>query len=201
MTLALGKIVKSNSHTDYVCQIYGADEAEAVPGPESYALGTFVRVELNGGGYLVGLVYDTVLLNPDFGRLGPRLSPEAELALFAPDYLNERAVLAGITVIGQITVDGVVRQGVPLLAANSDALVEQMDEDQLRAFHGALDALHLAYLPLLVRKENPLPLAQHLARAVLAQLTDLLPDFQDELDVLADDLVWRSQIGPLGGGA
>ncbi|MBN1966316.1 MAG: hypothetical protein JW910_16830 [Anaerolineae bacterium] len=199
MVLALGKIVKSNAHTDYVCQIYGAGETDPVPGPESYALGTFVSVDLRSAGHLVGLVYDTVLLNPDFGRLGPRLSPETELAVFSPDYLSERAVLAGVTVIGHVGADGTVTQGVPLLAATGDALVEHMDPAQVRAFHRAPDGLNLSYLPLLVRGGNPLPLAQHLAQAVLAQLSDLLPEHQATLDVLADDLRWRSQIGPMGG--
>ncbi len=199
MTLSLGKIVKSNGHTDYVCQIYGVHEVDVVPQPDNYALGTFVSVELTGkhAGYLVGLIYDTVLLNPDFGRLGPRLSPERELMSFAPDYLNERAVLVGINAIGRIDGEGRVYQGVPLLAANSDALVQQMTVEQIQGFHMGADGLNLTYLPVVVQQDSPL--AYHLARTVLAQLADLLPDYQTELAVLADDLNWRTQIGPMGG--
>ncbi len=201
MELTLGKIVKSNGHTDYVCQIYGRYEQEPVPQPVNYALGTFVSVELQGqgAGYLVGLIYDTVLLNPDFGSLGPRLSPETELGSFAPDYLNERAVLVGITAIGRVDAKGRVQQGVPLLAANSDALVRQMNSDQIRAFHHGPNGLNLTYLPVVMGQSKDNPLAYHLARTVLDHLTALLPDFRAELDVLADNLLWSTQIGPMGG--
>jgi hypothetical protein len=195
----LGKIVKSNSHTDYVCQVYGKNEFNPVPEVDSYAIGTFVRVELGEArpDALVGLIYDTVLLNPDFGRLGPRLSPESELTLFAPDYLNERAILVGITAIGRMAQDGEVHQGVPLLAANSDAQVAKMDSAEIAAFHEFDDGLHLDYLPLLLTMDNPLAL--HTAGIVLKALTRLMPQYAAELAVLSDDLLWRTQIGPLGG--
>lgn len=200
MGLSLGKIVKSNGHTDYVCQVYGRHEFDPVPEPENYALGTFVSIELSGAGsgYLIGLIYDTVLLNPEFGRLGPRLSTEAELVRFTPDYLEERATLIGITAIGRLDASGAIMQGVPRLAANSDALVAQLDSDAVRHFHTASGGVDLSYLPLLLRRDNPL--AYHLARIVLDRLMALLPDHQTELDVLADDLGWLSQIGPMGGG-
>ena len=44
----LGKIAKSNSHTDYVCQVYGPGEVETPPIPADYAFGTFVRIPLDG---------------------------------------------------------------------------------------------------------------------------------------------------------
>jgi len=199
VSISLGKIVKSNSHTDYICQVYGRNEFDPAPGVENYALGTFVRIELEAGkaGALVGLIYDTVLLNPDFGRLGPRLSPETELALFTPDYLNERAILVGITAIGRFKPDGDVFQGVPLLAANSDAQVVQMTGDEIRAFHVFDGMLHLDYLPLLAHMDHPLAL--HLGWIVLKMLGRLMPEYAVELAVLSDDLLWRTQIGPLGG--
>ena len=199
MGLSLGKIVKSNAHTDYVCQIYGTNEVADVPEAENYALGTFVSVALKNAnaGYLVGLIYDTVLLNPDFGRLGPRLSSESELTLFTPDYVNERAVLVGVTAIGRVTAAGEVRQGVPLLAGNNDARVYEMDDRQIRQFHLKGQSLNLTYLPVLLQQDNPL--ATHLGRVVLERLTPLMPEYEAELAVLADDLAWRGQIGPMGG--
>ena len=84
---------------------------ETPPARENYAFGTFVRVELGNDRWLVGLVYDTMLFNPGFGRLGPRLSPEPELAVFSPDYLNEKATLVGITAVGMMDAAGNVGQG------------------------------------------------------------------------------------------
>ena len=40
----IGKIVKSDSHINYVCQIYGPREVELEPSPADYAFGRFVRI-------------------------------------------------------------------------------------------------------------------------------------------------------------
>ena len=193
----LGKIIKSNSHTDYVCQVYGPGEVEAPPVRDDHAFGTFVRVELRGDGWLVGIIYDTMLFNPDFGRLGPRLSPEPELAVFSPDYLNEKATLVGIAAVGTMTKAGDVIQGVPSLAASTDALVEPMTDEQIRAFHQGSPAPQLAYAPLLLAQGSALALS--LVQAAITQLIRLLPDQAPLLSVLRDDLDWKAQITPLGG--
>jgi len=145
--MPLGKIIKSNTHTDYICQVYSPGEVETPPAPEDYA---FVRVEMGNDRWLVGIIYDTMLFNPDFGRLGPRLSPEPELAVFSPDYLNEKATLVGIAAVGMMDVAGNVVQGVPPLAANTDALVERMPDEQIRTFHQGNPIPQLAYAPLLL---------------------------------------------------
>lgn len=195
--MTIGKIVKSNTHIDYICQIYGAGEIENSPSREDYAFGTFVRVALGNSRFLVGLIYDTVLINPDFGRLGPRLSPETELAVFSPDYLNEKATLVGITTIGMIESDGRVIQGVPRLSANTDALVERMSEDHVRDFHQDNPSIRLVYAPLLLSQSNPI--AFHLLQTVFVQLNCLFPNQAQLLSVLQMDLAWKTQINPFGG--
>ena len=193
----IGKLVKSNSHTDYVCQVYGSGEVETPPAREDYAFGTFVRVELGEDHWLIGIIYDTMLFNPDFGRLGPRLSPEPELAVFSPDYLNEKATLVGIAAVGMMDATGSVVQGVPSLAASTDALVDRMTDDQARTFHQGNSTPQLAYAPLLLAQGSPLALP--LLQTVIARLMALLPDQVDLLTVLQDDLAWKAQVGPLGG--
>ena len=195
--MLIGKIIKSNSHADYVCQVYGPGEVETPPAREDYAFGTFVRVELSDDRRLVGIIYDTMLFNPDFGRLGPRLSPEPELAVFSPDYLNEKATLVGIAAVGMMGTAGNVVQGVPPLATSTDVLVKQMTDDQVRAFHQGNPTPQMAYAPLLLAQGSPLVLP--LLRTVIARLMALFPDQADLLTVLQDDLAWRAQVGPLGG--
>ena len=195
--MPLGKIIKSNSHTDYICQVYGPGEVETPPAREDYAFGTFVRVELGDDRWLVGIIYDTMLFNPDFGRLGPRLSPEPELAVFSPDYLNEKATLVGIAAVGMMDAAGNVVQGVPTLAASTDALVERMTGDQVRTFHQGNSMPQLAYAPLLLAQGSPLALP--LLQTVIARLMALFPNQADLLAVLQDDLAWKAQVCPLGG--
>src|SRR5207247_6977284 len=116
----IGKIVKSDSHINYVCQIYGPREVEVEPGPADYAFGRFVRIAIRSNQtddsdhtldqalgisqepvtYAVGVIYDTILLNPAFGSLGPRLSNETQVELFSPDYISEKAVLIYVMVLG-----------------------------------------------------------------------------------------------------
>ena len=201
MGLRLGKIVKADSHIHYVCQVYGQHEVkpDRVPQPEHYALGNFVRVHMGEGqGKIIGVVYDTMLLNPDFGNLGPRLSPERELKVFSPDYLNERAVLVRIVAVGYIDVQGGIHQGVPRLAPSADSEVEELTSKRILAFHQTASGLNLAYLPVLLRQDASL--VQDMVGIMLDRLAVLLPpESQVELDVLRDDLHWRTQIRPLGG--
>ena len=42
----IGKIVRSDSHVRYTCQIFGPGEHSIAPEPDDYAFGTFVRVPL-----------------------------------------------------------------------------------------------------------------------------------------------------------
>ncbi|HOU15540.1 MAG TPA: hypothetical protein PKZ84_20735 [Anaerolineae bacterium] len=198
MPITIAKLLKSTTHTDYVAQIYGSGEIADPPAPTDYAFGTFVRVPLGGNyGHLVGVIYDTMLLNPDFGNLGPRLSPAPDLAVFSPDYLAEKVTLVGIMAVGMVNATGHATQGVPPFAAAIDALVERMDDVQVRAFHRGNPALHLAYAPLLLRQGSPLILP--LLEAIIGRLTALFPEHAALLAVVQDDLKWKAQIVPLGG--
>jgi hypothetical protein len=86
---------------------------------------------------LVGMIYDTVLHNPEFGNLGPRLSPASDLEVFSPDYLTEKLILVGITAVGTVGPDGASPHGVPPLSAQIDTMVERMDNETVRALHAA----------------------------------------------------------------
>ena len=195
--MSIGKLTHSNSHTDYVCQVYTAGEVDAPPSRDDYAFGSFVHIELDNGSRLAGIIHDTMLFNPDFARMGPRLSPRPELAVFSPDYLNEKAILVGIVAVGMVEGAGHVEQGVPPLSASTDALVECMTDEEIEAFHQGDPAPRLAYAPLLIAQGSPLTLP--LLRQVTARLGPLFPEQADLLRVLEEDLAWQAQIGPLGG--
>lgn len=195
--MVLGKVIKSNSHTDYVCQIYAPGEVVQPPARDDHSFGTFVRIGLDERRWLAGLIYDTLLFNPEFGRLGPRLSSQSELAVFSPDYLNEKTTLAGVVAVGLFDLPGRVLQGVPRLAANTDAFVEQMTEAEVALFHQPNALFQLAYAPVLLSLGSPLSL--HLLRFVTEHLTDLLPAQSRLLTILRDNILWKAQVGPLNG--
>jgi hypothetical protein len=195
----IGKLVKSNTHSDYVCQVYGPGEVESPPASADHAFGTFVRIPLGDDqGDVVGLIYDTQLFNPDFGNLGPRLSPAPDLAVFTPDYLAEKVTLVGITAVGTLAPGGLATHGVPPVAAQIDALVEHMEDDAVRQFHRAPGGgVRVGYVPLLLGLGSPL--ARPLVLHVVDRLAALCPDQAACLSVLRGELAWQTAIGPLGG--
>src|SRR5438477_6875380 len=154
----IGKIVKSDSHINYVCQIYGPREVEVEPDPSDYAFGRFVRVAVRSGPsddpntqldlalgksqepvtYTVGVIYDTQLLNPAFGSLGPRLSNETQVELFSPDYLSEKAVLVHLVMLGMVEQQRSSRSplkiqivhGIPSFPLELNSSVETMTDEE-----------------------------------------------------------------------
>lgn len=200
-TQAIGKIVKSNTHVDYVCQVYGPGEVRAVPQPTDYSFGAFVeiRLEENGlpGTRLIGVIYNTLLMNPDFGSLGPRLSPRQELEIFTPDYLAETATLVGLIAVGWIDGEGRCRQGVPALAATVNNPVYRLDEADLQRFHDdGAHGLRLRYLPLLLGQNSPL--VPPLLLNILDQVAALFPAEQSRLAVMRNNLAWKNIVQPAG---
>ena len=201
MTIAIGKIVKSNTHIDYVCQVYNAGEVEPRPEPPDYSFGTFVAIDLDGedpaAGCLVGVIYNTLLMNPDFGNLGPRLSPRHELEVFSPDYLVETATLVGIIALGWIDDSGACFQGVPALAATVNNRVTVLREEALREFHNdGTGGVSLRYLPVLLSQNNPL--VPPLLITVVQRLETYFPAQRSRLELIRSNLAWKSIVQPAG---
>ncbi len=193
----IGKIARSSSHIDYVCQVYQPGEVAEVPQPADHPFGTFVRVATGPGEAIVGLIYNTVLLNPDFGSLGPRLSPAEDLAVFTPDYLNEKVTLVGIVAIGTWAENGLIAHGVPPQTAQIDALVERLSDDEVRAFHAdGAGGVRIGYAPLLIAHGSPL--ARHLLLNIIERLEKLCPQASPQLQVLKVNVAWRAAVEPLG---
>lgn len=198
MTHALiGKIVRSSSHIDFVCQVYGPGEVASPPSSVDFAFGTFVRMAIQGLGadWLVAIVYDTLLLNPEFGTLGPRLSPAPALQVFSPDYLSERITVIGVLALGTMSNNGQVKQGIPAIVPPLDVMVERMADAEIRAFHAGGSGVRLAYVPIVLSQQNPL--AVPLLLDTLARVEQLLPGQAAQLAVLRLQLAWQLQIKPL----
>jgi hypothetical protein len=243
----LGKIVKSDSHVRYMCQIFGNGEVSAPPRPVDYAFGTFVRVPLRTtradydvatlapatlhasdallpivepSQWAVGVIYDTILVNPAFGAFGPRLSNEAQVELFSPDYVSERAVLVAILLLGTLAggpppvagngrhatrLAGSVRHGVPPVAPELGAVVATLPEADVRAFHYYADAgrgsrdgayLHMGYLPHVIAQDNPLlPMA---VLQIIERLEGLFPENAALLSIVKRNFAWRLKVETAG---
>ena len=205
MTDQIGVIVNSNSHIDYVCQVFGPFEREQRPAPDAYAFGAFVAIalpqfpEANERGRaaeLVGVVYNTLLVNPNFGNLGPRLSSRTEQAVFTPDLIDETATLVGVLALGWQDANG-PQQGTPRLAAEVSAPVRRITDEEVRQFHrDAHGRPSLRYAATLLAQNNPLVPA--LLLEIIDGLGGLFPQEQAILRVMRDNVAWKSMVRPAG---
>jgi hypothetical protein len=233
--MQIGKIVKSDSHINYVCQVYAPREADIQPGPADYAFGRFVRIALRGEQsddpdemldaalgqsrepvtYAVGIIYDTILQNPAFGALGPRLSNETQVELFSPDYISEKAVLIYVMMLGmmeqRLQVGGrpevlSVMHGVPLLSLELDSVVETMTDEEVQAFHffrdplggpGSQDPyLHMGYIPhIIAQRSSLLPMV---TLRIIDQLERLFPQNLALLSIVKRNFAWRLKVETTG---
>ncbi len=195
--MIIGTIVKSNSHVSYLCRVFGRLETDSVPEPSQFSFGTFVTLAPVEGTTvrLVGVVCDTLLVNPEYGNFGPRLSNDSDLAVFSPDYLNEKGVLVDVLILGWE--DGKAHHTVPAVAAQVGTRVETMRADAVCAFHR--DDQHrflMGYLPQLIMRNDPM-----IASLLLAVLERLEPEFPDQrrvIGVLKNNLAWKSRVVPAG---
>lgn len=240
--MIIGKIVKSDSHINYVCQIFGPLEANEQPRPEDYAFGRFVRVAIRSEQhddmfdsfidydkqasqrpttYAVGVIYDTILQNPAYGLLGPRLSNETQVELFSPDYISEKSVLIYVMILGMIEQGGQgeqgeipapqpvsITQGVPLLSLELDSEVETMTDEEVAAFHFFSDPssssvqsdgqpyLHMGYLPHVISQRNSL--LPMVALRIIDQLEHLFPQNLALLSIVKRNFAWRLKVETTG---
>lgn len=196
MSMTIGKVIKSNSHVDYVCQVYGPGEVPNMPRPEDYALGTWVKLPAGShpDSHAVGLVYDTQLYNPDYGTFGPRLSSPSQLEVFSPDYLSETATLVGLLVVGQIEPGHTTSatSGYCPVVAQIGAPVTRMTEDEVCDFHSGESGLDLSYYSLLLSMPNPL--LPPILVSVLDRLEELMPGHERTLRALRTNLSWRTRV-------
>src|SRR3712207_6725409 len=110
--MKIAKIVKSNSHVDYVGRVVDSLDVAEPPTHDDYCFAQFVSLPVDEREEIVGVIYNSVLVNPDYANYGPRLSPKPDLGHFSPDYLNEQGLLIGILLLGARSADGKILHGV-----------------------------------------------------------------------------------------
>ena len=216
MTDQIGVIVNSNSHIDYVCQLLSPLEREQRPPPDAYAFGAFVAIALPQPPVpapatnhsrasdpfaadtpcLIGVVYNTLLVNPNFGNLGPRLTSRTEQTVFSPDLIDDTAMLVGVLALGWQD-DAGPQQGTPRLSAEVSASVRHLTDEEVRQFHrDARGRLSLRYAATLLALNNPLVPA--LLLEIIDRLGGLFPQEQAILQVMRDNVAWKSIVRPAG---
>jgi hypothetical protein len=189
--MRIARIIKSNSHVDYIGRVLDRLDAAEPPSPDHYQFGQFVEISA-GASKIVGIIYNSQLINPEYDRLGPRLSSGADMnAVFSPDLVNEQGVLIGLLLIGWVDETGQVHQGIPRMVLPVNSEVVAMSEDDVRAFHrDSRGRLCLRYYPHTMAHARQF--APQLLMVVLDHLEELLGDSSgSEIAVLRRTLNWQ----------
>ena len=197
----IAKIVKSNSHVDYVARVIDELDADAPPAPEEYGFAQFVRMPVAETEEVVGVVYDTQLANPDYGSFGPRLSSHADLKVLSPDFLHEQGVLLGVLLLGWRARGAggawAAHHGVPRRVVPVGQEVFSLPDADVYGFHrGASGAVQLHYFSQALAHAGAF--AVPLVEAVISQLEPACePAERQRLCVLKKSLVWQRTLGQL----
>lgn len=201
ITMRLGKVVKSNSHCDYVVQLDDAIDYAKPPQPDDYGFGSFVKLESPERHWAIGLVYNSQLFNPMFLNMGPRLTSEPD-PIFTPDQINETRTLLWTILIGTLesengTCYGI--HGIPKVVVPVNTPVFTMTEAEVHQFHrNAAQQPQFCYYSLLLRCGGTF--AAQLTEQVLQELIQsnlFIGADQKALMVLCKELAWKNTMGAM----
>jgi hypothetical protein len=199
--MRLGKVVKSNSHCDYVVQLDDKMDFAESPQPDDYGFGSFVKLESSDRHWAVGLIYNSQLFNPMFLNMGPRLSSEPD-PVFTPDLINETRTLLWTILIGTLEQDGEVTYGVhgiPKVVVPFNTEVCTLSDQEIHQFHRNVDQRpQFCYYSLLMRCGGTFS-AQLTEQVLLGLIDSQLFSSADQkaLMVLCKELTWKNTMGAM----
>jgi hypothetical protein len=192
--MKIARIVSSNSHLDYVGRVIDELDSNQPPNADAYGFAQFVKIQIADENSIIGIIYDSILINPEYANFGPRLSPKPELSSFSPDYLNEQGVLISILLLGSIE-NGKISQGVPKRIVPAGLEVFAMTHEEVVKFHSDnSNGLQLHYYSQIMA--NAGVSASSLVEAVVEQLSVTATETEkNRLNVLKHSLVWQRTVG------
>ena len=193
--MKIAKIVTSNSHIDYIGRVVDDLDTATPPNFEDYGFAQFVTLPLEDESEIIGVIYNSLLVNPEYANYGPRLSPKPELGNFSPDYLNEQGFLIGILLLGTSGSDGKILHGVPRRVVPAGQDVYKIESDAIKKFHtDESDCLQIHYYSQIVAHAGLF--AVPLLEAIIEQLSlDCSESDRQRLGVLKQTLSWQRTMG------
>ncbi|MGB3295955.1 MAG: hypothetical protein WBB01_23480 [Phormidesmis sp.] len=196
----LGKVVKSNSHCDYVVQLDTHNDVENPPGIEDYGFGQFVKFDSHRH-WAVGIVYDSQLFNSSFLNSGPRLTSAPD-PVFTPDLIQDTCILLNVVLVGSLKAGkphSYGLHGIPRLIVPANTPVCRMETPEIHNFHRSAEGKpQFTYYGHLLRAGGGF--AAQLTQQVLDELiaTELFSDAdQRALQVLRKELSWKSTMSAM----
>ncbi|WP_435185137.1 hypothetical protein [Halobellus sp. EA9] len=201
--LTLGTVAQSRSQMDYVVEVYRERERERPPEKQDYEFGqpVYATTTVRGDEYgLVGVVYDSQLVDPDQGRDGPRLSnPDQEM--FVPGYVDEKRTLLGVAFLGFARLsphsdsDGYdladIEQEMPRWTLDIDDPVSKLSTDGFRQFHFSDGTLQVQYYDRLISTADRF--GSEVTLSLIERLRNDTPADENMLDVIEQKVRWEAK--------
>ena len=193
--MKIAKIVSSNSHIDYVGRVIDSLDVGDPPTSEDFGFGQFISLQVDENENIIGVIYDSVLINPEYSNYSPRLSPKPELGSFSPDYLNEQGVLLYILLLGTISQANKILHRVPRRVVPAGQDVLKIEADDVKKFHtDEKGSLQIHYYSQIVAHAGLF--STPLLEIIIEQLTlDCCEDDKKRLSVLKQTLAWQRTMG------
>lgn len=195
----LGKVVKSNSHCDYVIQLDTDNDVVSPPSPEDYGFGQFVSLETEERHWAVGLIYDSQLFNPAFLNSGPRLTSDPD-PIFTPDLIQDTRTLLNVVLVGSLVQQArhaYGQHGIPRIVVPVNTPVYRMPVETVYQFHlNPTGQPQFCYYGHLLRCGGPF--SAQLTQQVLTELIDgqlFSGADQRALQILCKELSWKNTMG------
>ncbi|MCU0566619.1 MAG: hypothetical protein MUF49_08490 [Oculatellaceae cyanobacterium Prado106] len=198
----LGKVVKSNSHCDYIVQLDDHIDVNSPPQADDYGFGCFIKLEEPGDRHwAVGLIYNSQLFNPAFLNNGPRLTSEPD-PLFTPDLITETRTLLNIVLIGTMAEEQGTRygiHGIPKVVVPVNTPAFLMNQSEIFQFHQTpTRKSQFSYYSHLLRCGGNF--AAQLTQQVLQELASsklFASPEQRALEILCKELAWKNTMGAM----
>jgi len=195
--MKIAKIVSSNSHVDYVARIIDSMDVADPPDADDYGFGQLVTVGL-GDNLLVGAIYNSMLVNPDYASYGPRLSDQTELKTFSPDFLDEQGALVAIILLGTLGQER-AEHAIPTPVIPAGVEVENMLKDDVVRFHtGEKGGFSLKYYGHVLSHVGAfgIPLLENIIERLIG-FDECSEEDRSKLSVLRRSLVWQRTVGQM----
>lgn len=200
--LTLGTVAESRSQMDYIIEVYRERERARPPEKQDYEFGqpVYSTATVRGDEYaVVGVVYDSRLVDPNQGREGPRLSnPDQEM--FVPGYVDEKQTLLGVAFLGFARLsprsdgDGYdlndVEQTMPRWTLDIDDPVSKLSTEGFEQFHFPEGALQVQYYDRLISTADRF--GPEVTLSLIDRLRSDTPAEDGMLEVIEQKIRWEA---------
>jgi hypothetical protein len=194
MSVEIGKIIRGESQILYWIQVNNKTENNPPPKPEDCAFGTFVSIQEDQTSQIrmIGVIVDTMLIDRDALRAGPRLAPDMDSAnILFPDFIDERIKIVRVLLIGYIK-EKKNYHIFPDVTPNLGESVRKMTEAEIESFHLINGRFQIGYYSLM---DETIKLYMPLLRRILGHLSQIFPSEMAMINLLINNLEYRLKLG------